>query len=738
MSKGHVVVKLLEEFEDSEHFVDDDDVKDQLTKLLQSVQKGYEDQIERSDSIQDYWDIYGCRLNDHQFYSGTSKIYMPLVHNALDARQIRFTNQLFPQNRRHVECLTTDGHNPEHILVLVEHYISALKMRTKIVPKLCISGDVEGQYSVYVSWKKFNRKIKRRIKMPMDPATGEAHGDDQEALSIEKVVDGSPHVEVLPDSDILILPVTAASVDDALGVGGSVTVIRRWSKSMVRQMAKDGAITEDAAEGLTTNMDDIANKIGKRNQRKANVEKMGMKTSGKEIEVFETWTMLWVPVDGKTKKGEDYEDEDEDHPGCERVLCQVFMRGDASFLGCRENPYWNGRCPIISEPVKPIEGSARGESKVKYTADMQYAATDSVNIAMDSANYSLNPIVLTDPTKNPRVSSMVLNMAAIWETSPNDTKIIEFPQLWQQGFEIASVARSTILETANVSGSAITQQGKSKKPTQADVANEQQIDILTTNDAVIHLEESILTPIVQWFVDLDYQYRDRDLLIRKYGKMGTQAIMQRIEPLQMNEAYEVRWFGVEASRTQQQMQQQIAGLNILRGIPPQMHPGYEVDLAPALALMVENLFGPRIAPLLFKPLQDSLSMPIPEEQKLLAEGFDVPISPLDNHQEHIAEHMKLGAITGDPKGNIRVHMQNHMMALQAQQVALAARQNGIPGQPGTPGGAGKGTPGSPGQPRAGAQPMRSPTGSQQPPGGIPAGMSGNAARSSRLPRGNAA
>jgi hypothetical protein len=735
MSKGAAAVTLLEEFPESEHFIGDDEVREQLVKLHETVQKGFEDQTDRSDAIQDYWDIYGCRLNDHQFYNGTSKIYMPLVHNAIDARQIRFTNQLFPTTKRHVECLTTDGHVPDHVLALVEHYILALKLRTKVVPKLCVNGDVEGQYTVSLSWKRFKRKVRRRIKLPMDPSTGEALGQEQEALSTELIYDGMPDVEVIPDGDIVILPATSPSVEDALSVGGSVAVIRRWSKQRIRDMAREGVIDEEQADIILSHMEDVNNKVNRRNQRKANVEKMGIKTSGKELELYEIWAVLWVP---KEEDGEgnplDEEDEDEDRPGYERALCQVFMRSDGVFLGCRANPYWNGRCPILSEPVKPIEGAAKGESKVKFTADMQYAATDSVNIAMDSANYSLNPIVLTDPLKNPRVASMVLNMAAIWEADPNSTKIVEFPQLWAQGFEIASAARSTIMETTHVSGAGITQQGQKRKPTQADISNEQQIDILTTNDAVTQIEEGIMTPLVQWFIDLDYQYRDRALLTRKYGKMGTQALMQMIEPLQMNESFYVQWYGVEATRNMQLMQQQIAGMNVLRGIQPQLTPGYEIDLGPAIAMMVENLFGPRLAPLTFKPLADQLNMPVADEQKLLAEGFIVPISPLDNHQEHIAEHMQLGAVTQDPKGNIRQHIQDHVKAMQAKQVGLAARMNGVPGSPGGSG------PGMQGQKpmRGGAQPNRRANGAQNPPGAIPQDQLNMGARSSRPARGNAA
>jgi hypothetical protein len=115
-------------------------------------------------------------------------------------------------------------------------------------------------------------------------------------------------------------------------------------------------------------------------------------------------------------------------------------------------------------------------------------------------------------------------------------------------------------------------QGSKKKQSQAEVANEQQVDILTTADSVTVLENSILTPMVARFLELDHQYRDDVVTVRQYGQLGKQAEMQRIEPIQFNRRYQFRWYGVEAARTTQQVQQQIAALNVIRGIPAQFYP----------------------------------------------------------------------------------------------------------------------------------------------------------------------
>jgi hypothetical protein len=716
----------ISEMEDPKHLLDEDGIRDQLSKLLKDINKGFEDGIERADSIMDYWDLYYCRMNDKQAYSGESKIFIPFVHNAVNARKTRFVNQIFPQSKRHVECTSSDGTTPDAILSLAEHYITATKLRTQVMPALCVNGDVEGDYTIYLSWRSFEREIKRRVKMPVDPRTGEAKGEGKdEILLTEVVVDGTPEVEIIPDTDLCVLPATSDSIDQALQVGGSVSIVRRWTKTKVEALIDDGTIDEEAGEALLGKMESTRDKVGRRNTKKALTEGMGIKVSAKEVEVFEVWAKLKIKeprtkTPGKKKR----------RP--KRKLCQIFMRGDGEYLGCRENPYWNGKCPVLSVPVVKTAGSFKGEPRLKFCADMQYKANDAINIAMDSAMYSLLPIVMTDPEKNPRVASMILNMAAIWETSPNDTKFVEFPNLWEQGFSIAGQARDIIMQTLSVSPAAITQTGAKKKPTQAEMSNEQAVDLLTTADAVTVLEEGILTPIVQWFIDLDYQYRDRDLTIKKYGAMGLQAEMQTIEPLQMNERYEFRWLGVEAARNAQQIQTQISGMNVLRGIPPQLYQGYRLDLTPIIASLVENTFGPRLAPLIFESIQHQLSIPPEEENPLLLEGHDVPVSPLDNDVEHIQKHNAVmqGNPLGDPSGMMRTHIQKHTMALQQKQMAQMPQ-----GAPGTPGG--QPGQGMPGQPRPGAMPMRSPQGGQNPPGALPADQM-NPQRAGRQARGNGA
>lgn len=671
----------------AEELATSEGVRKALKDLYARVQQGFTDQNDRVNDQLDYWDAYNCKLGSKQSYNGNSKVFLPIIANAVNARKTRFTNQVFPQSGRHIEVTTSDE-KPLHLMALLEHYIRRAKLRTLVMPPMCKNGDMEGQYNVCVSWVEHERHIVWR-KPSDDPEDDEDEPDIEE----ETITTGRPHVEVLADADVFIDPPTADSVQDALAQGGSITVLRRWSKSKLRKMLLNDELDKSGARAL---LKDFGKKhqAGDVDKPKEMVEAAGVKTAGtnKHALVYETWTNL--TIDG------------------ERRLCRVYFGGEDTIVGCRRNPYWCDRCPVLSVPVEKVQGSARGVSKLKACVDMQYGANDAINEAMDSAAYALMPIIMTDPQKNPRVGSMILNLAAIWETNPNDTKFAQFPELWKQGFEIVSGYRTEIFQTLSVTPAMMPQSSSGKRRmNQAEAAQEAQVDILSTADSVTTMEEGILSPVMNWFVELDHQFREKALTVRQYGELGLSINMESIPPIQMDKRYEFRWYGVEQARSQAQTQQQIAAMNVVRGIPPEQMPGYRINLVPIISQLVENTFGVRLAPQIFENLQAKMAMPPELENDYLSQGLDLHVSPMDDDAKHMQAHQQLMQ-QGASNPAVRMHVLRHVMQMQQKQGAQQAQQQG--GSPGVPGG---GPPGVPGTPRPGAQPGQ-PRGGQRPPGAV--------------------
>ena len=397
-------------------------------------------------------------------------------------------------------------------------------------------------------------------------------------------------------------------------------------------------------------------------------------------------------------------------------------------MGCKRCPYWCDRQPVISTPAEKIVGSFWGRSKVACVEQAQYWANDAINMALDSAQYALAPIVMTDPLKNPRIGSMVMDMAAIWSTNPNDTQIVTFPPVWKDALELVSAARSQINDSLSVNP-AMMHSSSGKKPSQAETAQQAQVAIESTADPVSILETCIFTPMVQRFALYDHQFRDDALLVEIYGEQGIKATMEEIPPIQWNDRYVFKWYGQDATKTQQQTQQMIAGLNVLRGLPPQAFNGKRLDVTPIIEEIVNNVYGPHITPRVIIDDRNDLSVAPEMENELMHNGLPCPVHPADDDKHHIDTHMAMAQKSGDENGLIRAHVAEHMRQMAGKSAPKGAPQQPT-GQQGAPGGAG---PGAAGTPKPGAQPSM-PRGGQAPPGTIPQDEMHDASRVPRLNR----
>jgi hypothetical protein len=668
----------------------DDDIEDECLKIYRDIEQGFTNQYDRANSQMDYWDIYHCQLGPKQFYTGNSQIFVPIVHDAVNARKTRFVNQIFPQSGKHIE-VTASEDKPTAIMSLLEFYIRKAKLRTNVMPALLRNGDIEGQYNIYMKWVRNERHVAMKVNKKKTVDDLEID-DEYEDIQEQTLIHQYPIAEVIADADVLVLPFTANSVEEAIDGGGSATIIRRYSKAKIRQMIRDGEFSKSKGQNLLA----IMGQKGKNqspNKKKNVTTAAGIQVEGEKATalVYETWTKL--KVDG------------------ERRIVRIYFGGEDQVLGCKLNPYWCDKVPLLSAPVEKIEGSFKGNSKVKFVESLQYAANDAVNEGMDSAAYALLPIIMTDPEKNPRTGSMVLNVAAIWETNPQSTQFAQFPQLWKEAFQIVSSAKDQIFQTLGVNPAMMPQQvtAQGKKPNQAQIASEQQVDLLTTADAVTQIEGEILTPMLQWMIWMDHQFRDEEMTVPAFGELGVQIQMEKIAPVQMDRRFEFRWYGVEAARNMQQIQQQMAGINVFRGIPPQLYPGRTLDLGPLMDAWVENIFGARLGRLIFKNTVEQLGLNPEFENTILESGMPVSVQPMDNDIEHIKVHMQAFQESGDISGMLRDHMIHHQMQMQKKQMAAQMQQQQQLQAPQQGGG---------GQPRQGAAPGGPRPNGQQPPGAI--------------------
>lgn len=653
-----------------------------LIECFQRVRRGFQDQAQRSDDIEDYWDAYNCVLNNKNFYNGNSNIYVPIIYSAVEARKTRFLNQIFPQSGRYIDATSTDGGVPHAIVALIEHYIRRAKLRTEVMAALLRNGDIEGHYHLFCDWNRYERHIVSREtgSAQIDlPGIGQVRPSTEETITDlveETLLDEGPCPEVLHDNDVLIQPVTARSIDDALQQGGQVTIIRRWTKETLQRMIDEGEVMSGPGRSLIElsqrKPDDW------KNPEAEILDAAGIKERGRVFQIYETYKVL--PTDEGSR------------------LCSTLYGGHEIVLSAKRIKFWNDRCPLLSAPQAKVAGSFKGSSPIAKGIDsLQYHANQVAQQAADSATYSMLPIIMTDPAKNPRTATMILNLAAIWEVDPNSTKFAEFPKLWQDGIQLIQADTAAIFQAFGVNAAMLPQQtGKpGAKKNQAEMAVEQQIDLLMTAESCSVLEEGILTPLAEQMVDLDHQFRDRELTIKVFGEIGNAAKMEDVLPEQARTRYNFNWFGVEQARNAAQSQQQIAFLNVARGMSADLQKaGYMLNPAPALENAAGAVFGWRMGRQIVVDMRSQLSVDPEFENEMLRQGFDVMVHPGDNPQQHLQAHIAAMQAAGDQTGMFRVHIQRHQMDMQLRAAAMQRQQQQPQGGP----------PGAQG-PQAGAQPQ---------------------------------
>ncbi|MCK5603783.1 hypothetical protein KAR91_17985 [Candidatus Pacearchaeota archaeon] len=655
-------------------WMDNAEIETELVNIYSEVISGFEDKDEQTQVIERAYDIYNCVLNENQMYIGDSKVFLPIVHDAIEARVTRFSSALFPHTGRYSEVLSNDGEVPYETMAVLDHYVEQCKLRDLIIPTVIRSGDITGQYSLFVSWLKRDRHTIKKVPV-LDEMGGVTDITDMVA---ETVDDSRPDVMVLDARDLLVLPASVDEVDDA----DTVAVTLRMSKGRIQEMIDNEEFEKKPGEEIIKNMQQYEEK--KEDADEKNLNAAGIKIDSKgnvTALIYMIWTKL--VLDGKRRR------------------CVAYMTSESNILSCKRNPYWSDRVPIITQAALKLSGSIWGKSRVEPVEKAQYGANDAFNMGQDSIKYALMPITIVDPERFQKMASVIMTMGAVWPGDPAAVKIVEFPSQWAEAERVVEVCRSQILQSLDTSPAMISMGNAGKRPTAAQISQEQQVSMETTADVVTILESTILNELLRWFYELDYQYRDKDMFVRRFGPVGLQAEMQAIPPMGVDTHYTFKWYGTEGVKSAQQIQQMISLLNVMKSLPPEMLNGRKIDAGPIIEQAANSTFGPRIAPKVLIDQTHMLTIPPEDENDMMLAGFVVPVGPMDDDVAHTKIHAATAVESGDPHGTIRAHLQATSQAMQMKAA----------------GAGGMAPPQQPGAPRSGGQ-AQAPTGAQNPPGAI--------------------
>src|SRR5215469_3587056 len=666
-------------------------IQEQLIDVYRKVEKGFMDQMDRSNDLQDFWKIWNCERSTNQFYSGNAKVYAPLVRNAIKALRRRWLNQTFPDSGRHVQVVSHDDLSPDAQVSLLEYYIKRADLRSLVIPGLLVAGIVEGQMTVLVSWGERKRAVVERIPQPIRLLGMDMPAEVAEpvlSLRASEIEDAGPDVEVVLDADLVVLPANSDKLYEALAAGGSVTVLRRWDKAKIDWLVDEGEIDASSGEELLGAM----RRDRSEDQEKLNLDVAGIKGKGEYALIYRTWTKLEVGT-GKDKR--------------ER-LCLAYFAGENRFLSCRLNPYWCDKIDVISVPIDKLPGNFKGMSQIKPgVAELQYGANDLLCQGLDQATLAMLPPIRYDPDKVPNADALIIDLMALWPAPPGAIEPIQFPDLLPKAFEGVLAAERMINMAMGVTPMEMAQLPTNRKLNQAEVAQAQRTEMLMTDTEVHNLETGLLNEMITRFAEYDAQFRDREKTVRAFGELGLKAAMVEVPPMQLGQRWAYEWWGVQASRASQQIQQQIAAVNVIA--PMAQHPsvqqaGKRLNLVPLIHHVVEAAFSPRLAPKIFEDISDQVSVDPQLENQMLSMGLEAEVSPFDNDPQHMQAHQQLLQTLppGTPAHMVTFrHQQLHQIAMKMKAMAQMQAQAGAQLQ------------------QPGAQPRRQPRGARGPTGSQP-------------------
>ena len=167
------------------------DIYEKSLKIYQTLKMAYRNREEADEANVEYWNIYNAQPDDNQVYNGNSRCYVPVVRDSINARSKRALKQLFPQKFTHVEAVGSDGDIPYPQLSMLEHYIRKVKLKS-VCRSMLISGDVTGQWCLYVDWLRDIRNVSNFIRR--NPAVEAFEGEITDIEEEEEVVAGAGFV----------------------------------------------------------------------------------------------------------------------------------------------------------------------------------------------------------------------------------------------------------------------------------------------------------------------------------------------------------------------------------------------------------------------------------------------------------------------------------------------------------------------------------------------------------------
>ena len=525
------------------------------------IKKLFEDKFKANANISRYWRIFNADRDVNHTYTGISQSYTPEVRAATSIICENVMASLFSDILKHVTVTSfEDAAVNNDITSLMEHYI-----KTSNLEAMCFSilksGVVTGQVCAKVEW--FVDKVKSNgTAIEFDDVTGESSIVDAEVVNVVQ----RPMLREIMVEDLVVYPATSSSINNAQIVCHRDYIHLEQLKEMIKTNHINNVNISDAERVYKNNSQIISsNEFAHILNR---IKDNGMT----EVSIGDVMP-LYV-----------------EYFKCDGWSYIAYWTDSGVLLGIVKNPLDSKKIPIISYALEMTEGSFFGTSKYSTVDTLQYQLNDNTDKLQDFFHFNLYPVTKVDPTACPYYATLTYSPGVVWPVPPN--AISQDPPTYVDSNLIVSIqqAKQEIKEKMGITELLAGTATQGRK-TNALIGALERTGNTTVAGYSRKFELNFLTPLMQMWFELDCQYRDESITAVNLGSTGVLSSLKDISVFDTPDKFIIEWSGLNNASTMQRIQQQIAAVNVLQGIPPQLYAGYRLNLIPLIQNMVDSAFG---------------------------------------------------------------------------------------------------------------------------------------------------
>lgn len=533
------------------------------------------------------------RHDDGQRYRGRSNAYVPVYSRMSNTIVASLSRGLFPSDE-YMDVIDRGSGDPEASRPVKQYiqweYERNAKLRQYIKPFLRQYVDY-GNSPLKVFYKKELRKMGRTVKVPdLLSMSGQRSAPSFTTMASYDGLCVSPRSVF----NWYVYPQTAESLADATLVFEDVRVPRAYIEAMGRK-------------GLWSNVEAAVNAPPVPNEDSETAQ-LAEDTAGMSstvnaaqsphemLTLTEVWCYLRLP------KSAYFEDEDSESP----IPARILLAGD-TVVRCTRNPFWHQQPPYLIARKNVHPGFFYGRGYGHMVRSLQYLSNDFANMTADNAQYTLNPIVKTNPTmllgKLPPLAPGVN-----WPMLSPDAVTFDRPpiELINGGMQSLNLYLGL---TQDFGGAPPIIQGQgagggAKTATGAQILQRNAMTPL--QDEVEDIENDVMVPLCHMTWVLAQQYREESVMVTVGGSQP-----MKVDPEQLAIDAEFIWCASsQAANQQQRAQQGMAFIQALLPLVPLFQAqGKMVNFEPLLKKVYSSGFGWRGFDQIIQPMPMMPGMP---------------------------------------------------------------------------------------------------------------------------------